>query len=64
MDIYISRCQKTVPQFIANRTVMDMCLEEICKPGSRVAKLWWEQYGLDVEGVQTADWEVEWTGHR
>ena len=27
--------------------------------GSRVAKQWWDQDGLDLEGIRTADQEAE-----
>ena len=59
METYIFRFQNTVAHFIANRTIVDMCLAAERRPGSRVAKRWWEQDGLDLEGMQTAVQEAE-----
>ena len=39
---------------------MDLCLAAERSPGSRIIKQWWEQDGLDVEGIQTASWEAKW----
>ena len=60
VDTYISRRQNTVTQFIANRSIMDLCLLEERRPGSRVTNQWWEQDGLDVERIQIAAQEEEW----
>ena len=38
---------------------MDLCLEENRRPGPRVAMRWWEQEGLDFEGMDRADQETE-----
>ena len=38
---------------------MDLCLEKYQRPGSRVAKRWWGQDILDLEGMRTAAWEAE-----
>ena len=40
---------------------MDLCLAAERRPGSRVTNQWWDQDGLDVEGMRTADWEAERT---
>ena len=40
VDTYVSRLQNTVAQFIANRTIMDLCLEAELMTGSRVDKRW------------------------
>ena len=37
---------------------MDLCLVADRRPGSRVTNLWWEQDGLDMEGMWTAAWEA------
>ena len=60
VETYVYRHQKIVPQFIATSPIMDLCLEVDRRTGSRVTNWWWKQSGLDVEGMQTADWEVEW----
>ena len=46
-------------QFIATRLIMDLCLAAERHTGSLVAKWWWEQEGLDLEGMRMAAWEVE-----
>ena len=56
---YISHRQNTVAQFIATRPIMDLRLEAERRMGSRVAKPWWEQDGLDLEGMWTAAREAE-----
>ena len=38
VETYVSCCQNIVAQFIATITIMDLCLEEERRPGSRVTK--------------------------
>ena len=38
---------------------MDLCLAAERCPGSRIPNQWWDQEGLDLEGVWTASGEVE-----
>ena len=59
MEIYISRRQNIVAQFIVTSPIMDLCLAAAQRPGSRVSKRWWEQDGLNLEGTRTAVREVE-----
>ena len=40
---------------------MGLCLAAKQRPGTRVAMWWWEQEGLDLEGVRTAAQEMEQT---
>ena len=40
---------------------MYLCMAAEQRPGSRMAKRWWEQDGLDLEGMWTAAWEAERT---
>ena len=61
VDTYVSRHQNTVTQFIGTRHIMELCLAADKKPGSRVAKRWWQKNGLDLEGMRTADREAEST---
>ena len=56
METYVSRFQNTVTQFTPTRPIMDLCLEVDRRPGSRVAKRWWDQEGLELGGMQTAAW--------
>ena len=37
---YVSRRQNTVKQFIATRPIIDLCLAEERRPGSRVSNRW------------------------
>ena len=41
------------------RPVIDLCLAEEWITGPRMSKWWWEQDGVDVEGIQTAAWDAE-----
>ena len=61
VDTYISYRQNKVAQFIVTRPIMDLCLAVDRRPGWSVAKRWWEQDGLDLEGMQTEDQEAEQT---
>ena len=61
VDNYVSRLQNTVVQYIAIMPIMDLCLAAKRCPGPRVATLWWEQEGLDLEGMRTAAREAEQT---
>ena len=54
VETYAARRQNTVAQFIATRLIMDLCLAAARRPGARVSKRWWEQEGLDLEGI----WEA------
>ena len=59
VETYFSCHQNTVAHFIATGPIMDLCLEADRCPGSWVEKHWWEQEGLDLEGMWTADQEEE-----
>ena len=59
VETYVSLRQNTFAQFIAARTIMDQFLATERRPGSRVDKLWWEQNGLDLEGMWVAYWEAK-----
>ena len=39
----ILRRQNTVVQFIATRTILDLCEQATRRPGVRVYRRWWEQ---------------------
>ena len=54
VDTYGSHRQKTVTQFITTRPIMDLCLTAKRRSGSRISKRWWEQDGVDEEGMQMA----------
>ena len=38
---------------------MDLCLAAERLLGTQVDKWWWEQGGLELEGMRTAVWEAE-----
>ena len=61
VETYVSRCHKTVAQFIAIRPIVDLCLEVERHPGSRVARRWREQDGLYLEVMSTEAREAERT---
>ena len=60
-ETYVSLRQNTFAQFIAARTIMDQFLATERRPGSRVDKLWWDQEGLNLEGVWAVYWEAKRT---
>ena len=55
VETYISRRQNIIAQYIPTRNIMDLCLAKKRRPGPR----WWEQEGLDLEGMQKAAREAE-----
>ena len=59
VETYTSHLHNTVAQFIATGPIMDLCLAVERRLGSRVSKQWWEQDGLDLEGMRTEAWEEE-----
>ena len=59
METYVSSHQNIVSQYIATRPIIDICLAAKRRPGPRVAMRWWEQEGLDFEGMGRADQEAE-----
>ena len=61
VETYVSLRQNTMAQYIATRPIMDLCLAEKRRPGPRATMQWWEQGGLDLEGMRTAAREAERT---
>ena len=61
VETYVSLRQNMITQFIATRPIMDICLVVEQIPGPRVYKQCWGKYGVDVEGMRTAAWELERT---
>ena len=49
---YITRRQNTVAQYISMRPILDLHERSARRPGDRVSWRWWEQAGLDLEGVK------------
>ena len=63
INTYVSRRNNTVAQYIYTRPILELCLEVERRPGSRVPKRWWYQYGLLFPGRQVA-WEEVRYGYR
>ena len=61
VETYISCRQNKITQFIMTRPIMNLCLAEERRPRRRISNQWWDQEGVDVEGMQTAAWEAERT---
>ena len=60
-DNYISSRQNTVAQYIATRPIIDLCLAKKRRLGPIVSIWWWEQEGLDLEGMRIEAHEAERT---
>ena len=60
VETYISRRQKTVAQYISTKTIMELCIAEKQRPGPRLAMRWWEQEGMDLEGMRTTASEADY----
>ena len=50
MEEYIWKRQNMVAQYIAARSLLDLCEATERTPGARVGMRWWEQLGIDLEG--------------
>ena len=44
--------QNTVAQYIATRTILDLCKQATQRPGARLSQWWWEQTGIDLKGAR------------
>ena len=59
VETYVSFLQNKVSQYTVTRTIMDLCLLAVIRPGTRVSKRWWDQEGLYLEGKQMEAHEEE-----
>ena len=42
-----------VAQYIATRTILDLCEETVRKPGAWFSRRWWDQYRLYLSDTRT-----------
>ena len=61
VETYDSCRQNTVANSIATRPIMELYLVTERKTGLRVSKRWWDQDGVDMEGMRMAAQEAEGT---
>ena len=54
MEEYVRQRQNTVAQYIATRSLLDLCEESERDPGARVRIRWQEQALIDLAGVREA----------
>ena len=59
VENYVSRRQNTMAKYIATRPIVELCLTAKRRPGPRAEMWWWEQEGLDLEGMRKVDWEAD-----
>ena len=52
MEDYIRRWHNTVAQYIATRSLLDLCERSERDPGAQVRVQWWEQAVIDLTGEQ------------
>ena len=52
VEEYVLRRYNTVAQYIAMRSILDLCEEAVRKLGTQVSKRFWNQEGLDLDGAQ------------
>ena len=52
IGVYITRKQNTVAQYIATRPILEIYEKPVRRPGAWVYRQWWDQEGLDLEGVK------------
>ena len=54
MGAYVMERQNTDAQYIATRTVLDLCEETVRRYGVWFSRIWWEQEGLDLSRTRAA----------
>ena len=54
MEGYVLKRQNTVTQYIATQPILDLCEEMVWSMGTWVAKMWWDQEGLELAGAREA----------
>ena len=54
MEEYSRRRHNTFTQYIATRSLLDLCEGSERYPGVRVGMRWWEQVVIDLTGAQEA----------
>ena len=54
MGAYVLNRHNTVSQYIATRTILDLCKETVGRSGEWVARILWEQEVLDLAGARLA----------
>ena len=58
---YILRRQNTVAQYIATRTLLDLCEGARAREGAKVPLRWWDQAGIDCEKAKAKGVETDMT---
>ena len=54
IEEYIRRRQNMVVQYIATRSLLDLCEGSERAPGERAGMRWWDQAGINLEGEREA----------
>ena len=54
VEEYIRRCQNTVAQYIATRSLLDLCEGLERASGAQVGMRWWEQVEIYLTGAREA----------
>ena len=49
---YLDSCIYTIAQYIVTCPILELCMESYKKMGYQVSKRWWDQGGLDLDGVR------------
>ena len=52
MKEYIRRRKNRFAQFIATRSILDLCKDTYRTPGGQVGVRWWKQAGIDLIGAR------------
>ena len=50
MRAYLLKRQNAVAQYIAKRPILDLCGETVQRYRAWVARIWWDQEGLELAG--------------
>ena len=62
IGFFIARRQKTFTQYIATRTIMELCLSAERNQGMSLSRQWWEQLALDIQRIRAGHAEAEGGG--
>ena len=55
MVVYDLKRQNSVAQYIATRSILELCEKTVRRPGAWVDRRWWEQYGIDLAGTRAVE---------
>ena len=59
IGVCIAHRQNMVAQYIATRTITELCFAADRKPGMRLSRRWWKKPDLDIMGIRAGQADME-----